>query len=142
MMGKTLLRNARAIVSCDERDRVYEHCDLLIEGQEVLEIAPHISCESAQVIDAAGKLIYPGLVNTHHHFFQTFIRNLTTIDYPNMTVLEWLDVFFQAVRYVDSDVMYYSALTAMADRVIRVRSGQITDVRQNAAPVPVESIEW
>ena len=34
-MGKTLLRNARAIVSCDERDRVYEHCDLLIEGQEV-----------------------------------------------------------------------------------------------------------
>ena len=42
-MGKTLLRNARAIVSCDERDRVYEHCDLLIEGQEVLEIAPHIS---------------------------------------------------------------------------------------------------
>ena len=116
-MAKTLLRNARAIVSCDERDRVYEHCDLLIEDQKILEIAPHISCESAQVIDATGKLIYPGLVNTHHHFFQTFIRNLTTIDYPNMTVLEWLDVFFQAVRYVDSDVMYYSALTAMADLV-------------------------
>ena len=39
-------------------------------------------------------------------------------------------------------ITHNSALTAMADRVIRVRSGQITDVRQNAAPVPVESIEW
>lgn len=39
-------------------------------------------------------------------------------------------------------ITHNSALTAMADRVIRVRSGQITDVRQNEAPVPVESIEW
>jgi len=39
-------------------------------------------------------------------------------------------------------ITHNSALTAMADRVIRVRSGQITDVRQNAAPMPVESIEW
>ena len=39
-------------------------------------------------------------------------------------------------------ITHNSALTAMADRVIRVRSGQITDVRRNEAPVPVESIEW
>ena len=39
-------------------------------------------------------------------------------------------------------ITHNSALTAMADRVIRVRSGQITDVRQNEAPMPVESIEW
>ena len=39
-------------------------------------------------------------------------------------------------------ITHNSALTAMADRVIRVRSGQITDVRQNETPMPVESIEW
>ena len=39
-------------------------------------------------------------------------------------------------------ITHNSALTAMADRVIRVRSGQITDVRCNPAPTPVESIEW
>lgn len=39
-------------------------------------------------------------------------------------------------------ITHNQALTAMADRVIRVRSGQITDVRRNEAPVPVESIEW
>ena len=39
-------------------------------------------------------------------------------------------------------ITHKSALTAMADRVIRVRSGQITDVRCNPSPTPVESIEW
>ena len=39
-------------------------------------------------------------------------------------------------------ITHNSALTAMADRVIRVRSGQITDVRCNPSPTPVESIEW
>ena len=39
-------------------------------------------------------------------------------------------------------ITHNSALTAMADRVIRVKSGQITDVRQNPDPTPVESIEW
>ena len=39
-------------------------------------------------------------------------------------------------------ITHNSALTAMADRVIRVRSGQITDVRLNETPTPVESIEW
>ena len=39
-------------------------------------------------------------------------------------------------------ITHNSALTAMADRVIRVKSGQITDVRCSEAPVPVESIEW
>lgn len=116
-MSKILIQNAKTIVSCDDQDRVYHDCDMLIEDEKIIAIAPNLRCEDAQIIDATGKLVYPGLINTHHHFFQTFIRNLTTIDYPNMTVLEWLDVFFQAVRYVDLDVMYYSALTAMADLV-------------------------
>ena len=51
-----------------------------------------------------------------------------------------------SIDFVDAgncqNIGHNSALTAMADRVIRVRSGQITDVRQNEAPMPVESIEW
>lgn len=114
-MSKTLIKNAAAIVSCDDLDRVYHDCDMLIEDEAILKIAPNITCEDAKVINAEKKIVYPGLVNTHHHFFQTFIRNLTSIDYVNISVMEWLDIFFQAVRYVDLDVMYYSALTSMAD---------------------------
>ena len=39
-------------------------------------------------------------------------------------------------------ITHNSALTAMADRVIRVKSGQIIGVQRNEAPVPVESVEW
>ena len=39
-------------------------------------------------------------------------------------------------------ITHNSALTAMADRVIRVKSGQIAGVRINEHPTPVELIEW
>ena len=114
-MGRILIKNAKAIVTCDDRDNVFKNTDMLIEGPEIREIAPEINVSDAEVIDASGKIVYPGLINTHHHFFQTFVRNLTTIDYPNMTVPEWLDIWFKTVRFVDLDVIYYSSLTAIAD---------------------------
>jgi len=39
-------------------------------------------------------------------------------------------------------ITHNSALTAMADRVIRVKSGTVTSVTQNSSPTPVEQIEW
>lgn len=39
-------------------------------------------------------------------------------------------------------ITHNSALTAMADRVIHVKSGMIDDVRRNEAAVPIEEIEW
>ena len=85
---KVLIKNAKAIVCCDYRDQVFREADILIQGEEILEIGKNIECENARKLDATGKIIYPGLVNTHHHFFQTFVRNLIQIDYPNMTVIE------------------------------------------------------
>ncbi len=119
MNGTTLIRNARAIVTCDGTDRVYWGADLLVRGPEIVQIGPNLAesleepCD--QVIDAGDCFVYPGLINTHHHFFQTFVRNLKTIDYPNMTVPEWLDKAYRVFQAVDGDVIFYSSLTAMAD---------------------------
>lgn len=113
---KKLIRNAQAIVSCDEKDTVYRDADLLIEGQEILSIGKNLSAEGVdEIIDGKNKFIYPGLINTHHHFFQTFIRNTIKVDYPNMTVPEWLDKIYPVFKLVDNDVIYYSSLAAMAD---------------------------
>lgn len=114
---KTLIKNALAVVSCDTKDNVYKDVDILIEGEKIIDISHDIICSDAKIIDATGKLVYPGLINTHHHFFQTFVRNLTTIDYPNMSVVEWLDKIYRIFQKIDSDVIYYSSLTAMADLV-------------------------
>ena len=113
-----LIQNARAIVTCDAEDHVYWNADLLIDGPQIVKIGKNLPVpEGCEVIDATDKFVYPGLVNTHHHFFQTFVRNLTTIDYPRMTVPEWLDKIYHVFQLVDEDVIYYSALTAFADLV-------------------------
>jgi len=115
--NKILIKNAAAIVCCNGRDDVYRNADMLIEGEKILEIGYGIRCDDAKILDGKDKFVYPGLVNTHHHFFQTFVRNLVTIDYPNMLVVEWLDKIYRIFQRIDSDVIYYSSLTAMADLV-------------------------
>lgn len=115
MESTTLIRNARAIVTCDGQDRVYYDADMLIQGPKIVKIGKNLTDPHDQEIDATDKFVYPGLINTHHHFFQTFVRNLKTIDYPNMTVPQWLDKIYRIFQVVDDQVIYYSSLTAMAD---------------------------
>lgn len=111
----TLIRNARAVVTCDAQDRVFQNADILIQGPKIVKIGRNLPDCCDEVIDASEMFVYPGLINTHHHFFQTFVRNLKTIDYPNMTVPEWLDKIYRIFQLVDGDVIFYSSLTAMAD---------------------------
>ena len=117
-MNAVLIKNAKAIVSCDERDRVYFDSDLLIQGPAVKAIGKDLQApRGAEVIDARGMLVYPGLVNTHHHFFQTFVRSISTIDYPSMTVPEWIDKIYRIFQNADDEVIYYSTVTAFADLI-------------------------
>jgi len=115
MSEKILIKNAKAIVSCDEKDQVYYDVDMLIEGSEIKQIGKDIKAEGAKEINGKGKFIYPGLVNTHHHFFQTFVRNTNSIDISNMLVVDWLNKIYPIFAKVNSDVIYYSSLTAMGD---------------------------
>jgi hydroxyatrazine ethylaminohydrolase len=117
MTQKTLLKNIRSIVSCDQQDTVYTDCDLLIDGYQIQQIGKNLSSDGAYVLDGSKYFVYPGLINTHHHFFQTFVRNLITIDYPNMLVVDWLDKIYPIFAQIDSDVIYYSSLVAMADLI-------------------------
>lgn len=115
MARKLVVRNALAIVTCDGADRVLRGADLAVEDQRITAIGPGLPVDGAEVLDARGKLVYPGLVNTHHHFFQTFVRNLLAVDYPSLSVLDWIGRIYQIFKLVDSDVVYYSSLVAMAD---------------------------
>ena len=69
-MAKKLIKNAYAIVTCDANDNVFYESDLLIDGPAIVKIGKNIEAEDAEVIHASDKIIYPGLINTHHHFFQ------------------------------------------------------------------------
>ena len=45
------------------------------------------------------------------------MRNLITIDYPNMMVMDWIDKIYRIFQNIDSDVIYYSTLTSFADLI-------------------------
>lgn len=117
MPKTTLIKGAKAVVTCDRNDSVFRDADILVRGNVIEQIGQGITAEADEIIDAADKFVYPGLINTHHHFFQTFVRNLTSIDYPNMTVPDWITKIYQIFQMIDDEVIFYSSLTAMADLV-------------------------
>lgn len=116
-MSNVLIKNAKAIVSCNETDELYWDTDILIKNGLIVEIGKGINHEDIEVIDGRGKFVYPGLINTHHHFFQTFVRNLLKVDYVNLSVVDWLKEVYSIFKIIDEEVIYYSSLTAMADLI-------------------------
>jgi hydroxydechloroatrazine ethylaminohydrolase len=116
-MNRLVIRNAGAVVTCDSSDAVLRGVDILVEGPAIARIGTGIDAAGAEVLDARGAFIYPGLVNTHHHFFQTFVRNLLTVDFPNLSVLDWIGKIYEIFKLIDSDSIYYSSLIAMTDLV-------------------------
>ena len=111
-MPRLLIRNADAIVSCDSQDHVYENCSLLIENGVIAGIGPEPQ-EAEEVIDASGCIVYPGLVNTHHHLYQTFSRNLPAVQ--NLELFDWLKALYEIWKNLDREVIYHSALTGLGE---------------------------
>ena len=77
-MATTLIRNAQAIVTVDREDRVLRNGNILVEDNIIRYIGP-AERAADRVIDASHCFVYPGLVNTHHHLYQTFTRNLPQV---------------------------------------------------------------
>jgi 5-methylthioadenosine/S-adenosylhomocysteine deaminase len=51
---------------------------VLIEGDRIVEVAPHVEAEDAEVIDATGTIVMPGFVDTHRHIWEGLLRNIGT----------------------------------------------------------------
>lgn len=82
-MRDTLIRGATVITMDSQGD--LPCADILVRGQQIAEIAPRIASDSAEVIDASGQIIIPGLINAHMHTWQTALRGLAS----NWTLLEY-----------------------------------------------------
>ena len=83
-MSKTLIRGG-TIVSMDPQIGDLPKGDVLIDGERIAAIAPHIQADDAQVVDASGTIVIPGLVNAHMHTWQTGLRGVAA----NWTVIEY-----------------------------------------------------
>ena len=80
---RTLIRGATIITMDAQGD--LPAGDVLITDDVITEIAPRLRVEGAQVIDASGSIMIPGLVNAHMHTWQTALRGVAA----NWSLLEY-----------------------------------------------------
>ena len=112
-MSTTLLvKNARYLITCDDQDRLLEHVNLLVEDGVITYIGEEDRAADT-VIDAAGAAVYPGLINTHHHLYQYFSRNLPQVQ--KMELFPWLKTLYEIWKHLDFGVVYQSSLSGMAE---------------------------
>jgi cytosine/adenosine deaminase-related metal-dependent hydrolase len=70
---RTLIRGG-AVLSMDPGVGDFASGDVLLEGDRIVEVGARIEAPGAAVIDAAGMVVMPGLIDTHHHLFETALR--------------------------------------------------------------------
>ena len=107
-MSRVLLKNIFHLVTLnDSRDRL-NGMDVLIVDNQIDKIGHNISDDEAEKIDCSTKLVIPGLVNSHHHLFQTFQRNIPPVQ--NSPLFQWLTNLYEIWKYMDEETVYYSTL--------------------------------
>lgn len=112
-MAKLLIRNISAVVTCNDTDDVLHGVDIYCEDGIIRAIGQGLSCEAERIIDGEHMLCYPGLINTHHHLYQQFSRNLPQVQ--NMELFDWLKTLYEIWKNLDRDVIRLSSLTGMGE---------------------------
>ena len=118
-MAGHLLKNCAAVI-VDEGNgaTVRRNVDLLTDGPAIKAIGENLTASpGVQIQDATGWFVYPGLVNTHHHFFQCFVRNRADLDWTKLSVIEWLDRIYPVFSQLNEECFYRSSVTAMAELI-------------------------
>ena len=112
-MSTLLIRNISHLVTCDDADRVLQNVDVFCENGLIKSIGPNLNVAADETIDGSFMLCYPGLVNTHHHLYQVFSRNLAKVQ--NMELFDWLKTLYEIWKNLDHDVIRLSSLTGMGE---------------------------
>jgi cytosine/adenosine deaminase-related metal-dependent hydrolase len=99
------------IVTCD--DAGTEHPDgwLLVDGETITGVGAGPAPEGGERVDLGGAVVTPGLVNTHHHLYQT----LTRARAQQADLFTWLRELYPAWAGIDAEAEYAAARTGLAE---------------------------
>ena len=133
MNANALIIKNGTIATLGESCRVLNNQAILIEGGLVSRIAPVNEFRNIQagVLDASGKLVLPGLINAHMHFYSTFARGLYKAR-PAASFQEILNnLWWKLDKVLTLEGSYVSALVALIDGI---RKGTTTFIDHHASP--------
>src|ERR1041384_2178927 len=122
--ARTLIKGG-VVLSIDRNVGDFEKADVLIEGGKIAAIRPNISADAA-VIDAANMIVLPGFIDTHHHFYQSQLRNVL----PNGVLADYFrDISGAATNHYRAEDAYIGNLIG-ALRSVDAGITTITDLSQ------------
>lgn len=109
---RTLIRGATIVTMNRKRDVLYNQ-DILVVGTRIKAIG---DCANElekvdEVIDAKGKIVIPGFVQTHLHLTQTLQRNLVA----DQTLEQWLNTTLRLEAAHDSDSNFWSSMLGISE---------------------------
>ena len=114
-MGTLLVKNAFLIVTMDGQDRELSQAGIFCRDGFIEQLGPQDELpETADtVLDMQDHIVLPGLVNTHHHFYQTLTRAVPAAQ--NANLFNWLKTLYPIWARMTPEDIYISTKTALAE---------------------------
>ena len=111
-MSETLIQNADTILTMDDARRELNGADVLIRDGEIAEVGQGLTT-TGDVINAQGCVVTPGLVNTHHHLYQSLTRAVP--GGQDALLFGWLQTLYPIWAKFTPDHMFTSAQIGLAE---------------------------
>ncbi|WP_296490922.1 8-oxoguanine deaminase [Rhodoferax sp.] len=121
-MRTLLIQNARCVATFDHPNpalaRELSDASILIQGHRIQAIGPaaELPQTADEVIDARGHLVTPGLINTHHHMFQSLTRAIPAVQ--NAELFGWLRGLYPIWAGLTPEMVSISTQVAMAELLL------------------------
>lgn len=114
-MSTLLIKNVEMLVTMDDRRRELKHASLYIKDGFIQAIgsAEDLPQTADEVLDLSGHIVFPGFVNTHHHFYQTLTRAVPKAQDANL--FNWLVTLYPIWARMRPEDIRTSTQTALAE---------------------------
>ena len=111
-MAEVLLKNIAVALTMDDHGAEPRDTNILIRNGIIAGIGADLTTES-EILDCAGCLVTPGLINTHHHLFQTLTRAVPAAQ--DAALFGWLQTLYPIWSRLTPDHMRVSAQVGLAE---------------------------
>jgi 8-oxoguanine deaminase len=118
-MKTMLIHNASCIATMDDAGCELRDASILIRGHQIEAIGPAAqfqTTEADEVIDARHHLVIPGMVNTHHHMYQSLTRAIPAVQ--NAELFSWLRGLYPIWANLTPEMIRVSTQIAMAELLL------------------------
>ncbi len=117
-MGTLLIKNAREVATMDDERRRIPGGGLFVRDNVIEQVGPTeaLPPTADRVIDARDWIVLPGLVNTHHHLYQTLTRALPGAQ--NAKLFDWLRTLYPIWAGLTDEGVYVSAQVGLAELIL------------------------